>query len=392
MPRETHEGSVQCRQEMEVHGTGRSCCGKYAGAGPCVGPAVLRCGSCGAPNYCSLDHQMAHWRDHRQECSRMAEQMMRAGAVHDFPFSFAEDTTQLVDVGAITVCSFLENCDLHLKGLWKAQCDCASSVEEFATPSDWQLPSRMCPCTDACQLSESHMMDWASYYSWRSLPLESPVALILHWPLTLYHAFCLIWKHSSTFRANVERACVIHYLGPEKELDMLEAFSELLALLPHRHVHIDMIGPGVSASRDGKALDLNEYPKCLDEDCLCKTSRGSGVKVRGRVTIKLWRGLYHERYSELETSPHFIFAPNAGLAAFPSWQPTLRLILSSKVPAIFTDYCEEAADLALRSVSPACSSPPTHNVQLNPFRQPLCPRDKQLNLPTYSNCFLFGIN
>ncbi|CAM6119120.1 unnamed protein product [Calypogeia fissa] len=34
----------------------------------------------------------------------------------------------------------------------------------------------------------------------------------------------------------------------------------------------------------------------------------------------------------------------------------------------------------------------THPVQPNPFRQPFSVEEKLLNLPTYSNCFIFGIN
>ncbi|KAL2632096.1 hypothetical protein R1flu_016782 [Riccia fluitans] len=111
---------------IEIHD---SCCFLRIGAGPCVGTALLRCGSCGAPNYCSRAHQMAHWREHKGECSRMAEQMMRAYTVHDFPFSFTEETVQGVEGGVLTLCSFLEDRDLHLQGLWKAECGCDGSKQ-----------------------------------------------------------------------------------------------------------------------------------------------------------------------------------------------------------------------------------------------------------------------
>ncbi|KAL3680861.1 hypothetical protein R1sor_023817 [Riccia sorocarpa] len=125
---------------METSSGGRICAAKYAGAGPCVGPALLRCGSCGAPNYCSRAHQMAHWKEHRDECSRMAEQMMRAYIVNDFPFSFTEETVQGVEAGAVTVCSFLEDRDLHLKGLWKAECECDGS-KQSSEPGLGECPS-----------------------------------------------------------------------------------------------------------------------------------------------------------------------------------------------------------------------------------------------------------
>ncbi|KAL3680860.1 hypothetical protein R1sor_023816 [Riccia sorocarpa] len=222
----------------------------------------------------------------------------------------------------------------------------------------------MCPCTDPSTIHEGPFMDWESYYNWRDLPPESPVALLLHWPLSLYDAFCRFAVRSPTLRADVEGFCCIHYLGPEREVNMLPVFSELLAFFPTRHLHIDMIGPGVPTLRDGDLVDLREYPKCSDEECICKSSRRNNKsRSCARVTIKLWRGLYHDRYSDLDTSPHFIFAPNAGLPAFNSWQSTLKLISRSGVPARFSDYCEEAADLALRSLNSACPAAVIHSVQ-----------------------------
>lgn len=44
-------------------------------------------------------------------------------------------------------------------------------------------------------------------------------------------------------------------------------------------------------------------------------------------------------------APHIAFAPNAGLAAYRSWLPTLRALASSlgaDCPLVVTDYTEEA--------------------------------------------------
>lgn len=164
-------------------------------------------------------------------------------------------------------------------------------------------------------------------------------------------------------------------------------FTELLALFPGVSFHIDFVGPGVSELRDGEEYELSGFACCSDVKCDCKER-----KTEDQVTMKLWRGLYHDKYAELGNAPDLIFAGNAGLAAFTSWHVTLQLIESLDVPAIFTDYCEEAAVMAVETIR-YVSQRQQHlafPVQVNPFRQPLS-RRIDLDLPTFSNAFAFGI-
>jgi hypothetical protein len=67
------------------------------------------------------------------------------------------------------------------------------------------------------------------------------------------------------------------------------------------------------------------------------------------------------------------------------------LIESLDVPALFTDYCEEAAVLAVETITRGSHRSLAFPVQVNPFRQPLSPSHKDLDLPTFSNAFIFGI-
>ncbi|PWA77023.1 zinc ion binding protein [Artemisia annua] len=59
------------------------------------------------------------------------------------------------------------------------------------------------------------------------------------------------------------------------------------------------------------------------------------------------------RYEELtnEFVPDLIIAPNAGIAAYRSWSPTIELINEIEIPAIFSDYCEEACHLAANCIT-----------------------------------------
>uniref|UniRef100_A0A6M2F227 MYND-type domain-containing protein n=1 Tax=Populus davidiana TaxID=266767 RepID=A0A6M2F227_9ROSI len=382
------------------------CAGKGRGT-RCMGSARRRCGRCGAVAYCSVSHQMAHWNEHKEECERLEQQMKRVDVLNDFPFTFSQEaiaTSQVCEKPG-SRCSFLSKRGIHQLGMWMHECCCFDSEEATSSLASfdslrskdggWNLLGDLCPCRGPISPISECLSSWFDYYEWRCIPLHSPVALLLHWPLTIYHAARIACAWSSTVET---RKLCIHYLGPEKELLQLAAFGELLALFPGVQVHIEFIGPAIPQQRDGEKIILCSYARCLDADCICNFSSEnlSQIAITSKstsVTLQLHSGLYHERYRDLaeDLSPHLIIAPNAGIAAYPSWLPTIELIKEMNVPAIFSDYCEEASHLAaccIKSVTGRSLSLP---IQLNPFRQPMMVEDSALLLPCYSNCFLFGI-
>ncbi|CAK7332755.1 unnamed protein product [Dovyalis caffra] len=302
------------------------CAGKGRGT-RCMGSARRRCGRCGAVAYCSVSHQMSHWNEHKEECERLEKQMKQVGVLNDFPFTFSQEATSQVGVG-------------------KAR-----------EPKDdsWNLPSDLCPCHGPISPISECLSSWLDYYEWRCIPLHSPVALLLHWPLTIYHAAQIACVRNLIVETH--KLC-IHYLGPEKELLQLAAFGELLALFPGVQVHIEFIGPAIPQHRDGEKIVLCSCAHCMDADCICKSSSEnlSRVATTGKstsMTIQLRSGFYHDHYRDLaevffppDLFPHLVIAPNAGVAAYPSWLPTIELIKKMNVTAIFSDYCEEACHLA----------------------------------------------
>ncbi|KAG0497777.1 hypothetical protein HPP92_002468 [Vanilla planifolia] len=290
-------------------------------------------------------------------------------------------------------CAFFISSGLHLKAMWKFECSCLPLADSLDSCSrliiEWNLPSSLCPCVEpTMHLSTNSLHSWQDYYLWRCLPLSSPVALLLHWPLTIYHCLQLYGMASDAFEK-----FNIHYLGPEKELSQLAVFGELMALLPGVQLQIEFFGPSVPQFRDGETINLDRYVRCSDENCLCKSlcqssnSRSSGTK--STMTLKLHKGFYHEKFRHMDSHPQLCIAPNAGIAAYPSWLPSIELIKEMSMPAVFTDFCEEAAFLAAECITSITGSPPSIPIQLNPFRQPMLMEDQALCIPCYSNCFLF---
>ncbi|CAA7397770.1 unnamed protein product [Spirodela intermedia] len=361
-------------------------------------PATRRCPRCGAVAYCSISHQVSHWNYHKEECARLAQQMVHAKALNDLPFTFYERITLLVTKESLTKCHLLMSEGLHQKGLWKSECSCGPSVTSSHVSlinDEWYLPTSLCPCLEPKNPLLSHLRDWKDYYQWRCLPFNSPVALLLHSPLTVYHCFQLV--SSSNTIPEVGENLHIHYLGPDRELLQLSMFGELRALFPGVHLHIEFIGPAVPDLRDNERISLNNYGRCSEEGCTCKTSLNTSLEgssdVSYSVTLQLRKGFYHDRYSDIMkvSSPHIIIAPNAGVAAYSSWLPTIELIQHIGVPAVFSDFCEEAANLSASCIERVTKQALSLPVQVNPFRQPVPVENSALCIPCYSNCFLFGM-
>lgn len=374
-------------------------CAAKGRSSPCLpGRPKRRCGLCGAVAYCSPEHQKLHWSDHKEECARFEQQMQRADSLNDFAFSFSGNSGSFVGCGEqSTRCSFFTSSGLHLKPLWKLECSCWSMEDYLDRNSSlndgWSLPTSLCPCSEPSSPISTCLGSWEDYYRWRGLPFNSPAALLLHWPLTIYHCFQLYASQSLSSSA-VEKL-FIHYLGPEKELSQLVVFAELLALLPSVQMHIEFVGPSVPQSRDGETTELTRYAQCSDGSCSCKSSspnvNRSSSHTNSTLTLKLRKGFYHEKYRYMDSYPHMIIAPNAGIAAYSSWLPSIELISKIGAPAMFSDFCEEAAFLAARCISNVTGRPLPLPLQVNPFRQPMLMEDQALYLPCYSNCFLFGM-
>eukprot|EP00897_Mesotaenium_endlicherianum_P003496 jgi/Mesen1/3174/ME000184S02239 len=307
-------------------------------AAPCDGSVL--CGSCGAVFYCTKKHQLAHWKlQHRDTCERMATQMQRTDELFAFPFLFSEEATYQVDAGEVTVCSFLAARGLHGKGMWRALCSCSYEgghrqpglLEQGGGHLGLHVPAPHAPYLFRGSPPTAPLTSWQQYYTWRGLPLDSPVSLLLHTPSQHLPA----GAPSMTVR--------IHVLGPERELDEVGALAELKELLPRGiHLQLHLIGPAVPLSRDSQVVRLCALKRCSGDQCECKgrsarsSSSGSsgscGEEDKGgecgvaAATVTLVKGLYHDVFAGLcqrEGRPDLVVAPNAGLAAFMDWLPSL---------------------------------------------------------------------
>lgn len=223
-------------------------------------------------------------------------------------------------------------------------------------------------------------------------------------------------------------------------------------MFPHLVIECHIIGPDVPERVHGLALSVPspEISLCWEKGCSCGNSPPHTVRdpffppplppqPQGRLKLHFWRGLYHNLVDD-PPHPTFLSAVracnvvvglNAGLPAYPSWIPTIQLLLTCRRPddeveggslrnnihsrhseahptlCLFTDYNEEAVhrtrllcDAILEQGSKnVLSGSASHNsglwlpeIFINPFRQPLRMRPTDNCLPTMRNGWSFALN
>ena len=63
---------------------------------------------------------------------------------------------------------------------------------------------------------EPALQSWSDYFAWRGLNLDSPAAILMQWPLTLYHIMTNLYpKHCKMTHATISflACCVINIVN-----------------------------------------------------------------------------------------------------------------------------------------------------------------------------------
>lgn len=331
----------------------------------------LCCGRCRAIVYCGPDCQKQHWKSHKTMCGLYKAMMEREEELAMKIFLFPCVAEQ--------PCKWLESLHIHQKGMWRRKCSCYSHCPYGLLPvkgglwdswgglDDEEYP-RDSPFHNRDGISSPILLSgWSEYYSLRALPLSSPVADILSHPLSVYYILTALSISSKNLLLKGKEV-IVHYLGPEGELDWMPAFAEISHLLNgHGNIQIVMVGPEVPTNLSG-------------------TTSG----ISSRVRVNLVRGFYQEEAPYLP-SPHIVVALNCEFDRYASWGGALDLIKAMGIPAFFTEQSELSCTNT-KQVLRGAGLQITHPVTPNPFRSPVKNSAATSNLPAYSNGFLLGVN
>jgi hypothetical protein len=222
---------------------------------------------------------------------------------------------------------------------------------------------------------------WQDYYQLRSIPLSSPVALLLTFPLTIYYAIVRFGEVPVTVAKMLKRPLRIHVVGVEKELNFLDIFREVCYLLPEK-------------------LPV-ELTFVIRRDMLPPKSREHGsrnapilrLELTTNSTLLVVGGTYGDdldpNFDCGSGPPDMIIGLNAGLFAYESWRTVITYLYEHEgVVGVFTDYNEHSG-MNCASLGGAKSR---SSLCINPFRQPRAMPVMSMNLPQFSNGFMYVYN
>ena len=417
----------------------------------------MTCGGCAGFAYCAEACLRSHWTSgHAEACARVERDVAATAAVraaHDVEaLAWWRVAVVHVDEGLATACDALGEC--HGVGAFRRECGCFrrepfgtlpesaaahrdETFEDTTNASGGQHRTATGAETHAPKTTPHDPLDlacvpaktWSEMYARLGAPPTSRAAMVFSAAATTarFAERILLARARDPPRERIrfparaardvsdvasKQKLVIHLLGAEKELDQASAFARFLSrvwrgdsfrALVARDVEVHMVGPEVPEGwRPVVSLDGDENGERDDAP---------------RVSVFGHKGLYHDAVREAETrrarendvrakttlatAPDLVVCPDAGIAAFASWVPTIDLVLRLGAPALVTDLTAEAARMAAdiwrrraARMFPTrknnASAGSSADVALNPFRRVLSARGNDTTAPTYANGFGFA--
>ncbi|TDL19724.1 hypothetical protein BD410DRAFT_751899 [Rickenella mellea] len=341
----------------------------------CKQPAKkpVQCSACKGVKYCGAACAKAEWnnrhvmggviRGHKEECAKMKEFMLEAQDVRDillqFPWGRFESDGRFYLELALAMRNLLGKGQSY--GWWtqedqaRAGARVAPLFEQtsggwgssllkpahLGEKDGWKLPIDEIPWLKFDDVKPppfppNFEQNWTSYYGWRGLPLKSPAALLLHWPLTVYRLLYLLGFASPQATADKRRTIVIHYVGAEIELNFLPIFGELTLFFPNTDLELVMFGPRafelVTTSRP-PSLSAKPYPYLYRAPEKC----GSGsIRIRLADSGPFWDA------SCAKTPPDAIVGLNAGMSSYEPWFTVFAASRALSIPFAVTDYTRQS--------------------------------------------------
>ena len=249
---------------------------------------------------------------------------------------------------------------------------------------------------------------WEEYYRLRSIPAQSPVALLCTFPLTIYRAIVEYGEVPVTVARMLQRPLRIHVVGTEKELNFLDLFQELGFLLPEdlnvelvfvaredmlpKKVRTIKLGNGGGSSKGGNFLLKVEMTSNLTVGVVGGTygqTTNSGRPTTTDCNTSTTATSLDPNFDCGSGPPDMVIAMNAGLYAYESWRSVVDYLYHHKgVVGVFTDY-NEYSGVHCAGLGGSSSR---ESLCINPFRQPLAMPVYSMNLPQFSNGFFYVFN
>ncbi|TDL16733.1 hypothetical protein BD410DRAFT_822787 [Rickenella mellea] len=330
----------------------------------------LRCSACKAVNYCGVPCQKQAWkrkdveggfeRGHKEDCAGLKEFMKEAPEIRAVLFQFPWGKVE--SDGSLFIDFALAQRDLLGKGnkfgYW-TQGDFTPSASRNSSSGDWgiallsethftekagwKLPSDEIPTLafenrQPLASPRSFEHNWKSYYEWRGLPLSSPAAVLLHWPLTIYRLLSILGLVPEEVPVN-RKKLVLYYIGVEKELDLLPVFGELAILLPNTDVEMVMFGQrAYELVSKAKPLALASKEYVFEYQAPAEYGSGS-LRIRLDKTAPYWDPT---TLLPNKLRPDVILGLNAGISTYEQWRMVFAISRALDIPFAISEYSRQS--------------------------------------------------
>ncbi|EDL12569.1 zinc finger, MYND-type containing 15, isoform CRA_b, partial [Mus musculus] len=301
------------------------------------------CPQCSAVLYCGEACLQADWRrcpddvSHRFWCPRLSAFMERVGELASLPFTYtAEVTSETFNKEA-----FLASRGLT-RGYWtqlsmlipgpgapRYPWGSTSSLSCLLNGDPYQLlqgdgPALMPPVP--LEPPRSLFGSWQDYYTWRGLSLDSPMAVLLTYPLTVYYVIThLVPQSFPELNIQNKQSLKIHVVEAGKEFDLVMVFWELLVLLPHVALELQFVGDSLPPESDQQHFTMQrDGPEVSLRPGSGVSARfNSGTKEKGGrrdLQIRVSARPYHLLQGP---KPDLVIGFNSGFGLKDTWLSSL---------------------------------------------------------------------
>ena len=219
------------------------------------------------------------------------------------------------------------------------------------------------------------LSSWEDYYRLRSLPPSSQIGLLATFPLTIYYAIQRYGIVPLTVAQMLDRPLRIHVVGIEKELNFVDLFKEVGYLIPES-INIEMTW----------IVREDMFPENGNKKQL-------SLQLTSNLKLSIIGGTYGDSLNPTFDidggQPDMVIGMNAGLYAYESWRHVVSYLQHNEsILGVFTDYNEHSG-MNCASLGGWKS---TNSLSINPFRQMRAMPVLCMNLPQFSNGFIYTFN
>ncbi|KAJ7498622.1 hypothetical protein FB451DRAFT_1014746, partial [Mycena latifolia] len=228
--------------------------------------------------------------------------------------------------------------------------------------------------------SKVEIKDWDSWYSWRRLPKESPAALLLNFPMSVY------WLLVDTLniadpKAGSPASVKLQF---QVELNFLPLFAELALLLPYTDIKLVFFGQAVhtivskAKASHPKSLAAQTSPTSPIYSYTAPEESGSSrIQIFLHGSADHWTPADADPVLSAYGKPDAIVSPNAGLGSYAAFYPVILYCHQLEIPFGVTEYAEQSCETQLlmfpkllQSEAMTPGSRWDYPIKLNPFQRP----------------------